>query len=175
MSQLEVLSAAKAPIVEPDPARLKGVLWRRPLAYFVDAAIVCALYWVAFVLLLPLWVISLGTLSPVMVLSLGVVALAYHSLLIGGSRSATLGQRLFGLEVRRLDGGRPDLLQAFVLTALFYITVALTSTLILLVALFTRHHRTVHDMLTGTLTLRRANGPEILMPGSGARTTGGRA
>jgi uncharacterized RDD family membrane protein YckC len=162
MSQLDVLSASRAPVVEPDPARLKGVLWRRPLAYFVDAMIVGVLYWIAFVLLLPLWVISLGLLSPVMVLSLGVIALAYHSLLIGGRRSATLGQRLFGLEVRRIDGGRPDVLQAFVLTALFYVTVSLTSALILIVALFTRHHRTVHDMLSGTLTLRRASGPEIL-------------
>jgi uncharacterized RDD family membrane protein YckC len=162
MSQLDVLSASRAPVVEPDPARLKGVLWRRPLAYFVDAMIVGVLYWIAFVLLLPLWVISLGLLSPVMVLSLGVIALAYHSLLIGGRHSATLGQRLFGLEVRRIDGGRPDVLQAFVLTALFYVTVSLTSALILIVALFTRHHRTVHDMLSGTLTLRRASGPEIL-------------
>jgi uncharacterized RDD family membrane protein YckC len=167
MSQLDVLSASRAPIVEPDPARLKGVLWRRPLAYLVDAVIVGVLYWIAFVLLLPLWVISLGMLSPVMVLSLGVIALAYHTLLIGSSRSATLGQRLFGLEVRRLDGGRPDFLQAFLLTALFYVTVALTSTLILLVALFTRHHRTVHDMLSGTLTLRRAANPEILLSAGG--------
>lgn len=167
MSQLDVLSSAKAPVVEPDPARLQGVLWRRPLAYVVDAAIVCALYWIAFVLLLPLWFLSLGLLSPVMILSLGVIALAYHSLLIGRRRSATLGQRLFGLEVRRVDGGRPDLLQAFVLTALFYVTMTLTSPLVLIVALFTRHHRTLHDMLSGTLTLRRAGGPEIYVPAGG--------
>jgi uncharacterized RDD family membrane protein YckC len=166
MPQLDILSDTRAPIAEPDPARLKGVLWRRPLAYLVDAVIVGFLYWIAFVLLLPLWVLSLGLLSPVMILSLGVVALAYHSLLIGGSRSATLGQRLFDLEVRRLDGGRPDFLQAFVLTALFYVTVALTSALILLVALFTRYHRTVHDILSGTLTVRRAT-PEMLPPPGG--------
>ena len=59
--------------------------------------------------------------------------------------------------------------QAFVLTALFYVTIALTSPLILIVALFTRHRRTLHDMLSGTLTLRRADGPEVLLP------TGGRA
>jgi uncharacterized RDD family membrane protein YckC len=167
MPQSDVLRVSETPLAEPDPARLRGVLWRRPCAYAIDAAIVGVLYWIAFFLLLPLWVLSLGLLSPVMVLSLGIVALSYHSLLIGGSRSATLGQRMFGLQVRRLDGGRPDLLQAFVQTALFYLSVSLTSGLVLLVPLFTRHHRTIHDMLSGTLTLRRSE-DELLLAGGRA-------
>src|SRR5256885_17087709 len=80
MPQSEVLRVSGPPLADPDPVRLKGVLWRRPCAYVIDAAIVGFLYWVAFVLLLPLWLITFGLLSPLMVLSLGVVALGYHSL-----------------------------------------------------------------------------------------------
>ncbi len=151
---------------EPGPARLRGVLWRRVTAYLVDAVIIAVLYGLAFVLLSPLWLISLGALSAPLLAALSLVPLAYHTLLIGGTRSATFGQRLFGLEVRSIDGGSPSYFQALVQTALFYVTVGLTTCLILLVACFNRRRRTLHDMLAGTLTLRRAAGPEILPPGS---------
>ena len=144
--------------LDPEPARLRGLLWRRPLAYMVDVAILALLSSLVFVVAAPTWPIAF-TLIP----------LAYHSLLIGGPHAATFGQRLFAIEVRRLDGGRPTLLQAFVQTVMFYATVALTTCLILLVPLFNRRRRTLHDVLAGTLTLRRSSAPEILLPGSGAR------
>ena len=43
-------------------------------------------------------------------------------------------------------------------TALFYVTVGATASLILLFALFNRRRRTLHDVLTGMLMLRRPNG-----------------
>ena len=58
------------------------------------------------------------------------------------------------VEVRSWNGRRPDLLQAFIQTAVFYLTVAVTSWLILLVALFTNRNRTLHDYLAGTLAVR---------------------
>jgi len=36
------------------------------------------------------------------------VALAYNTLFIGGGEGATPGMRLFGIEARGLNGGRPD-------------------------------------------------------------------
>jgi uncharacterized RDD family membrane protein YckC len=159
MSQLELPWGPGADVfLEPDPARLRGVLWRRSVAYLIDAMILGVVTGFAFVVLHPLW--PLFALIP----------LAYHSFLIGGPHSATLGQRLFDIEVRRLDGGRPSLLQAAIQTALFYATITFTSCLILLIAVFNRRRRTLHDVLAGTLTLRRADGPELLIPrASGAR------
>ena len=40
------------------------------------------------------------------------------------------------------------------MTAVFYVTVPLTSGLILLVALFTEKNRTLHDLLSGTIVVR---------------------
>jgi len=143
--------------LEPDPARLRGLLWRRPFAYVVDAIVLAVVSSIVLFFVPLVWPVAI------------VIPLAYHSLLIGGAQSATLGQRLFGLEVRRLDGGRPTVLQAFVQTVLFYATVALTTCLILLIALFNRRRRTLHDVLAGTLMLRRSDAPELLLPHSHGR------
>jgi uncharacterized RDD family membrane protein YckC len=43
-------------------------------------------------------------------------------------------------------------------TVLFYSTVGATGSLILLFTLFNRRRRTLHDVLTGMLMLRRPNG-----------------
>lgn len=141
-------------VFEPGPARLRGLLWRRAFAYLLDVFLISILSWLLVLLVSPLWPAILA-----------LVPISYHSLLIGGPRSATFGQRLFGVEVRRLDGGRPSLFQAFVQTVLFYATVTLLTPLVLLVALLNRRRRTLHDILAGTLTVRRSDEPELLVSG----------
>ena len=143
----------------PDPATLpeayEGVLWRRTRAYFVDLCVIgvlAILFWIVFAVL---WVVSLGLLGPVLWFLFGLIPLAYHTLLLSGPWSATLGMRLFDLELRSVTGERPGFLQALAQTALFYITVGATCSLILLFALLNRHKRTLHDLLAGTVMVRR--------------------
>ena len=143
----------------PDPAAVpeayEGVLLRRVLAYFIDLcaiAVIAVLLWIVFTLL---WVLSFGLLGPVLWFLFGLIPLAYHTLLLSGPRSATLGMRLFDVELRSVTGERPSFLQALIQTALFYITVGATCSLILLFALLNRHKRTLHDVLAGTVMVRR--------------------
>jgi uncharacterized RDD family membrane protein YckC len=143
----------------PDPAALpeayEGVLWRRTLAYFVDLCVIGLLAvfcWIVFALL---WLLSFGLLGPLLWFLFGLIPLAYHTLLLSGRRSATIGMRLFDVELRSVTGERPGFLQALIQTALFYVTVGATCSLILLLVLFNRHKRTLHDMLAGTVVVRR--------------------
>jgi uncharacterized RDD family membrane protein YckC len=143
----------------PDPAAVPeaydGVLWRRTLAYFVDLCcigVLAVLFWVVFAVL---WVLSFGLLGPVLWFLFGLIPLAYHTLLLSGRCSATIGMRLFDLELRSVTGERPGFLQALAQTALFYLTVGATCSLILLFALLNRHKRTLHDVLAGTVMVRR--------------------
>ncbi|MBV8936245.1 MAG: RDD family protein [Alphaproteobacteria bacterium] len=143
----------------PDPAALpeayEGVLWRRTLAYFVDLCVIgvlAAFCWVGFAVL---WLLSFGLLAPVLWFLFGLIPLAYHTLLLSGPWSATIGMRLFDVELRSITGERPGFLQALIQTALFYLTVGATCSLILLLVLFNRHKRTLHDMLAGTVIVRR--------------------
>ncbi len=142
----------------PDPAAFpeiyEGVLWRRVAAYVVDLFCIGALaivVWCGFVVL---WLLSFGLLGPLLWFLFGLLPLAYHTLLLSGRRSATFGMRWFDLELRSVSGERPTFLQALVQTALFYVTVAMTCSLILLFALFNRRHRTLHDVLAGTVMVR---------------------
>ena len=143
----------------PDPAALpeayEGVLWRRTLAYFVDLCVIGLLAvfcWIVFALL---WLLSFGLLGPLLWFLFGLIPLAYHTLLLSGRWSATIGMRLFDVELRSVTGERPGFLQALIQTALFYLTVGATCSLILLLVLFNRHKRTLHDMLAGTVVVRR--------------------
>jgi uncharacterized RDD family membrane protein YckC len=137
---------------EPDPMThpelFDGVMFRRIIAYLIDVIILSGV-------VLFLWflvVMTLGLLGPIAALITPVIPLAYHTLLIGGPNSATIGMRMMGVEVRRLDGGRPELVQALLQTLLFYATLALTG-LLLIVALFNDRRRCLHEWLSGTLTV----------------------
>ncbi len=156
---IEIIPPSGQPAPFFDPARLQGVLWRRSLAYITDLVIIGVLLSVAVLLLSPFVILSLGLLaSPIMFL-VGLIPLAYHTLLIGGSRSATYGQRLFGLIVVSGEGSRPGYLQTVVLTILFYLSMSVTSGLILAVMPFTRYRQGVHDLVANTLVLRRLEEP----------------
>jgi uncharacterized RDD family membrane protein YckC len=144
------------PVPDPAswPALFEGVLFRRVVAYGVDLlciAVICAFAWVG---CLVLTVLSFGLLAPLVWLLFGLIPVAYHSLQLGGPHAATLGMRRFDLELRALDGDRPEFLQALLQTLLFYATIAATCSLILLFALVNRRRRTLHDVLSGTIVVR---------------------
>ncbi len=147
------------PFASPD--YYQGILVRRVFAYCVDLLCIGLLIALAWIVFWMLAIASLGLLSPLLLI-LGLVPVLYHTLTIGGPRSATPGMRLTGVEVRSWTGERPSYLQAFVQTILFYVTVYPTWSLVLLIALLNRRRRMLHDMLAGTLVIRQFTQAEIL-------------
>ena len=148
-----------APDPRDFPELYEGVLWRRMLAYFVDLLCIGALgvgVWLVFAVL---WLLSLGLLGPLLWFLFGLLPLTYHTLLLSGRHSATLGMRCFDLELRSVSGARPGFWQALAHTAVFYATIAMTCSLVLLVAFFTRRHRTLHDFLAGAVMVRTLPAP----------------
>jgi uncharacterized RDD family membrane protein YckC len=141
------------------PRYFMGVTPRRVYAYLLDMVVVAMLCGMMFVASLILGMLSFGLLWPLMMFLMGCVPIAYHTLTIGGARSATLGMRVAGLKVMSIapgaeqTQGRPSLVQALVQTVGFYGSVALTCTLILLVALFNPRRRTLHDALAATVVV----------------------
>jgi uncharacterized RDD family membrane protein YckC len=93
----------------------------------------------------------------------------YHFLFLASPLSATPGQALLGLVVRRnSDFGRPDVLEALVSVVGFYVTIVLGAVW-LVVALLTTRRRTVHDMVAG-LVVVRADALASLTPPGGSWT-----
>ena len=126
-----------------------GLLLRRVLAYVIDVAILSVVFGVLWFVLV---VLTFGLLAPLLAFY-AFVPVLYHGYFVG-SRSATLGMSVMGLEVRTLRGGRPTYLQAFLLAVIFFATIVPTVWLVLLVALFNPQRRTLHDWLVGTVVVR---------------------
>ena len=152
-ARLDWRSVGKSGMDIDRDALYDGVAWRRILAYLIDVTIML----VVFVALWAIVFLSFGILSGLMVLA-PLVPLGYHSLMIAGPRSATLGMQFMSLEVRGQAGQRPELLQAFAMAALFYLSVAFTSWLILIAALFNDRRHCVHDYLSGTVVIKTDTG-----------------
>lgn len=83
-----------------------------------------------------------GSLVPV-----GVLVVV--NLVLVGTAGATVGQRLFGVQVERLDGGRPGLLKALIRAVLLGLAVPAIT------ALWEQDRRGLHDLLAGTLVANR--------------------
>ncbi len=135
-----------------EDALTDGVISRRILAWLIDVFLLSVMLSALWVFCLVFGLLTLGLGFGLMAL-LPVVPILYHLLFLAGPSSATPGQRVMGLTVRRdSDLGRPSLLQAVLSTAGLFITLA-TGVIWLAVALVTTHKRTLHDMLAGVVVV----------------------
>ena len=132
---------------------LEGVLFRRVCAWLIDLLLAGGLVAVLWVLLFGFGLLTLGLGMPLLGL-LPLVPLAYHILFVAGPRSATPGQVMMDLSVRRdADGGRPSLLQAVLFTVGLWLTLG-AGVVWLGAALLTTRHRTLHDLASGLVVVR---------------------
>ena len=128
-----------------DYALFEGVTWRRILAFCVDFVILSLTCTVLIIIIL----FSFGLFSALWALT-PFIPVAYHSCMIGGSQSATCGMQVMGIKIRSSDGAKPSLLQAFVMTSLFYLSLTSLTPMVLIIALFNDRGRCLHDILSGT-------------------------
>lgn len=150
----------------PDPVTYfelyRGVAWKRAFGYLIDLVVIAFLMLCALIVFGIIGLLTLGFLRPLLVVVFALIPFCYHMLLLSGPRHATLGMRVFGLEMRSVTNGYPDQIQAAVQTMLFYLSVSLTSFVILIWALFDPRRRCLHDIVAGTYVVNRA--PAMAVP-----------
>lgn len=141
----------------PDPERNRqfydGVPSRRLAAWFVDLLVILA-FGVPVALLFGLATFGFGfALFPFVVASVGFV---YRTVTIAGG-SATWGMRFMGIELRRWDGSRFDLVTAFVHTALYTIAIgtALLQVASMAMMVGTRYGQGLPDIILRTTAINR--------------------
>ncbi len=132
------------------PGDYEGIRTKRIFAYAIDVICIFFVGILAGAAATLLGIITLGLLSPLLAILLACVPLAYHTITIGGPWNATVGMKMFGLEVALANDEEIDYVTAFIHAALFYFSVALTSFLILLVSLFNPQGKVLHDYLTSS-------------------------
>jgi uncharacterized RDD family membrane protein YckC len=131
-----------------DEAFISGVMSRRCLAWLLDAVLIGLLVGGLCLVLLLFGLLTLGLGFGALAI-LPAVPFLYHFVSLLRPASATPGQVMMGLTVRPPTG-----LQALIFTVVFYLTLA-TSGLLLLIALFTVRHRTLHDLASDLVVVRR--------------------
>ena len=130
-----------------------GVLSRRCWAWCLDFCLIGVLVTVAWAALVMFGLLTFGLGFSALSL-LPFIPFLYHVLSLMSGPTATPGQQMLGLTVRRdADLGPPTPFQALVSVLAFYLTLA-TSGLLLLVAPFTLRHRTLHDLVSGLIVVR---------------------
>lgn len=136
-------------------ARLfRGVRTRRIVAFIIDYFLIALLLIPVGLLVFVLGVFTLG-LGWFLFGILGpLTALCYVAMTLGGRHQSTLGMRMMGLRLERLDGKRVDPILAILHTVLFWAGNAILTPLILLASLFLSYKRTLHDLLLGTVVTR---------------------
>jgi uncharacterized RDD family membrane protein YckC len=131
-----------------------GVLTRRVFAFLLDYMIV-ALLTIPFAILIAIFgILTFGLGWMLFGILVPAVALVYVWNTLGGRNQATVGMRMMGIRLERLDGNRVDGMLAVVHSVLFWGLNVVLTPLILLATLFTDRKRTVHDLLLGTVVTR---------------------
>lgn len=137
-----------------DRRLVAGVRTRRVFAFLVDYALILLLMVPLAVIVALLGVLTLGIGWLLFGILFPLTALLYVAATLGGRGQATLGMRLMGIRLERLDGRRVDPVLAVVHTVLFWAANAILTPLVLLATLVLDRKRTLHDLLLGTVVTR---------------------
>lgn len=136
-----------------DEILTSGVLSRRFAAWWVDLVLISLLMAALYAATAFFGLLTLG-LGWYLLPWVSLVPFAYQWLSIVSSMSATPGQAMMGLVLRRnRDLQRPDLVEAAIWVVLYYLTLAIFCPA-LLIMLFTVRKRGLHDMISGLVLIR---------------------
>ncbi|MBU1304715.1 MAG: RDD family protein [Alphaproteobacteria bacterium] len=144
----------------PDPSTapelFEGLLTRRVFAFIIDLIVMGTMI-VAFSLV--------GLVAGFLTFGLAWLALAfvvpasivlYYAATLGSPSRSTLGMRAMDLVLTPTRGQPLDGWMAFIHAGVFWITTWISWPISLLFALFTPRRQMIHDLVTGTLMLRRS-------------------
>lgn len=144
----------------PDPASapelFEGVLTRRVIAFLIDSAIMVVMTVAVSLVGIVLGFLTFGVAWIVLPFLIVFVLLAYYAMTLGSHGRATIGMGMMDLVLTPTRGAPLDGWKILIHPLIFWITVWIAWPFSLLIALLTPRRELVHDLVTGTLMLRRS-------------------
>ena len=144
----------------PDPSTapelFEGLLTRRVVAFCIDLVVMGAMI-VAFAfvgLIAGFLTFGLAWLALVFVVPATIVL--YYGATLGSPKRATIGMQMMDIVLTPTRGQPLDGWMAIIHAAVFWLTTWISWPLSLLFALFTPRRQMIHDLVTGTLMVRRS-------------------
>ena len=138
------------------PELFEGILTRRMLAYLIDVGILIGACLVVMVIGLIAGFITFGLGWAALPFIIPVVILGYYAVTLGSPRRATIGMAAMDLVLTPTRGKPLDGWRILIHPIVFWITWWIAWPVSLAIALFTPRREMVHDLIAGTLMVRRS-------------------
>lgn len=144
----------------PDPATapelFENVLPRRVIAYVIDMVIISFFVLAVGLVGLVLGLLTFGLAWLAMPLVIPVVILVYYIVTLGSAARATIGMQAMDIVLTPTRGAPLDGWKILIHPIVFWITIWIAWPVSLAFALFTPRQQMVHDLIAGTLMVRRS-------------------
>lgn len=144
----------------PDPASnpelFDGVLPRRVMAFLFDMVMIGGAVFVATLVGGILGFFTLGIAWLALLVVIPVLVVGYYASSLGSPARATPGMQVMDIVLTPTRGQPLDGPVAIVHTVLFWVTIWISWPVSLAFALFTQRQQMVHDLIAGTLMVRRS-------------------
>jgi uncharacterized RDD family membrane protein YckC len=144
----------------PDPSTapqlFEGVLLRRAIAWLIDCVIIGGITIAALLVGLVIGVVTLGLGLLALPIIIPVAILGYYAATLGSPMRATVGMQLMDIVLTPVRGRPLDGWAILIHPILFWVTVWISWPFSILFALFTPRQQMLHDLVVGTLMLRRS-------------------
>lgn len=145
---------------------INGVRTRRLFAFAVDFMMIMGLFFCLFILSLifaiPTFGFSFWALFASLPWLMPCIALLYNGITVSGPYRATLGMRMFDLQITKLDGSTPDFFEAGAHAVLFYLPgigiffpAGFLTLIIYLPTFIEPQKRMLHDLVLGLIVSRK--------------------
>ncbi|MBD8065007.1 RDD family protein [Devosia sp. PTR5] len=144
----------------PDPASapelFEGLLTRRVVAYLIDVVIMGTIVLAVALAGTILGFLTFGLAWASLVFLVPGSIVLYYALTLGSARRATVGMQMMDIVLTPARGQVLDGWLAIVHALVFWVTIWISWPVAFLFVLFTPRRQMIHDLLLGTLMVRRS-------------------
>ncbi|MBU1304526.1 MAG: RDD family protein [Alphaproteobacteria bacterium] len=138
------------------PELFESILPRRVFAFVIDFVLLTILSGVLFLVGVIFGVLTFGIGLIALPLVVPFAILGYYALTLGSTARATIGMRAMDIVLTPTRGQPLDGWKILVHPLVFWVTCWIAWPVSLAIALFTPRREMVHDLVTGTLMVRRS-------------------
>ena len=138
------------------PELFEELLARRVAAYIIDVVILAAITLGTIIVGTVLGLVTLGAAFFALPFAIPIAIALYYGATLGSVKRATVGMRIMDIVLTPTRGAPLNGIRAFIHPVVFWVTCWFLTPFSFLFALFSPRREMLHDLIVGTLMVRRS-------------------
>ncbi len=138
------------------PELFEELLVRRAVAYVIDLVILAAITFATLIAGIVAGVVTLGAAFFALPFAIPIAIALYYGATLGSVKRATIGMRIMDIVLTPTRGAPLNGIRAFIHPVVFWLTWWFLTPFSFLFALFSPRRELLHDLIVGTLMVRRS-------------------